>query len=293
MSWIDFVTTTGIHQLHSNTVTKDKPVQKKRIEMDDSAGLARAVAFSVAGYPIYLARTLIQIGYEPAAPDQYGRLPNLFSYIALIREQRGYLSLYTGLRYYLPAVVLKKATYDLMAEVTNHKKETDNCGTSEIIAVCLRESALRIHTTLITYPLVTLGIGYISAAFFGTKDTVEYTLEALYKGIVPKLIIEVTMVWVSIISRRLTASLVEDELGQAIVSRVPPFIVQSFLYPFNVVSTVMADDGRSGVNPKFDHWTECFKYLKQDNQLKRGSSFFYRRSYQYIGGRQHSIKRYF
>lgn len=262
--------------------------------MDDSVGLARSVAFTVAGYPLYLARTLIQIGYEPTPPDEMGRLPNIFSYIAVIREQRGYLSLYTGLRFYLPAVVLKQSSYDLMASVTNHKKDTNQSDASEIIAICLRESALRIHSTIITYPLLTLSIGYISAAFFGTKETVEYTLQSLYKGIVPKLIVEVTMVWVSIISRRLTASLMEDELGQAIVSRVLPFIVQSFMYPFNVVSTVMADNGRSKVNPRFDDWRQCFNYLKQNNQLKRGSSFFYRRDYQIITGSPYSsIKRYF
>lgn len=261
--------------------------------MDDSTGLARAIAFSVAGYPLYLARTLIQIGYEPVEPDQYGRLPNIFSYISIIREQRGYLSLYTGLRYYLPAVILKKLTYDCMATVTNHKREADHCDASEIIAICLRESGLKIQTTLITYPLVTIGVGYISAAFFGTKETFEYTMETLYKGLIPKLIIEVTMVWVSIISRRITVSLLEDELGQAIVSRVPPFIVQSLLYPFNVVSTVMADNGRCGVNPKFDDWRQCFDFLKANNQLKRGSSFFYRRSYHSIVGGKYSIKRYF
>lgn len=262
--------------------------------MDDSAGLARAVAFSVAGYPLYLARTLIQIGYEPKGPDEFGRLPNILAYISIIREQRGYGALYTGLRYYLPAVVLKKTTYDLMASVTSHKKESNQCDASEIIAICLRESALRIHTTLITYPLTTLCVNYISAAFFGVEEAMEYTLEALYKGIIPKLIIEVTMVWVSIISRSLTMGLVEDPLGQAIAARLPPFIVQSFLYPLNVVSTVMADNGRSGVNPKFDRWEDCFKYLRSNSQLKRGSSLFYRRTLTHrVGGNMYSITRYF
>lgn len=259
--------------------------------MDDSAGLARAVAISVAGYPLYLARTLIQIGYEPSRPDHLGNLPNMFSYIGLIKEQRGYMALYTGLRYYLPAVIIKKTSYDLMASVTNHKKETDKSDASEIIAVCLRESALRIHTTLLTYPLVTIGIGYISSVFFGTKEAVEYTVEALYKGIIPKLIFEVTMVWVSIVSRRLTVSLVDDEIGQAIAARVPPFIVQSIMYPFNVVSTVMADNGRSGMNPSFENWQACFQYLQANNQLKRGSSIFYRRTYQVVS--KNVITRYF
>lgn len=261
--------------------------------MDDSSGLARSLAFTVAGYPIYLARTLIQIGYEPVPPNQYGRLPNIFSYITIIREQRGYTALYTGLSYYLPAVVLKQSSYDLMSTVTNHKRDTKESDISEIIAVCLRESALKIQSTIITYPLLTLSIGYISASFFGTKETVEYTIESLYKGIIPKLIIEVAMVWVSVISRRVTAGLVDDELGQAIISRVPPFIVQSILYPFNVVSTVMADNGRSGMNPKFDHWRQCYDYLSLNNQLKRGSSFFYRRDYKTILGSRNSIKLYY
>lgn len=261
--------------------------------MDDSVGLARTVTFSLAGYPVYLARTLIQLGYEPIPPDVHGNLPNVFSYISIIKEQRGYASLYTGFRFYLPAVIIKKSAYDLIASVVNHKKETDRCDTSEIIAICMRESALKIQTTLLTYPLVTLGVSYISASFFGAKETIEYTLESLYRGVIPKLIFEVTMVWVTIISRRLTAGLVDDELGQNIIARVPPFIVASILYPFNVVSTVMADNGISRKNPEFDDWKKCYHYLQSINQLKRGSSFFYRHHYQTIGTGKHSIKRYF
>lgn len=260
--------------------------------MDDSVGLTRAITIGVASYPLYLARTLIQIGYEPTKPDQYGHLPNILTYISIIREQRGYLALYTGLRYYLPAIVLKKSALDLMVKVTNHKRESNTSDASEIIAVCLRESLLKIQTTVLTYPLMTLGIGYISAAFFGTKETVEYTIASLYSGIIPKLIIEVTMVWVSVISRRLTVSLTEDEIGQAIISRVPPFIVQALLYPLNVVSTVMADAGRSGVNPQFDNWRQCIQYLSKINQSKRGSSFFYRRDHS-LPGTRYTIKRYF
>lgn len=265
----------------------------EKTNMDDSTVLVRSAAFIVAGYPLYLARTLIQLGYEPVPPDNNGYLPNIFSYISIIREQRGYLALYTGIRYYSAAVLLKQTSYDLMASVTSHKTDKKDSDVSEIIAVCLRESALKIQSTIITYPLLTLSVGYISAAFFGTKETVEFTVGALYKGVIPKLIIEVTMVWVSIISRRITASLVDDELGQAIISRVPPFIIQSFLYPFNVVATVMADNGISGKNPKFDNWRSCYDYLTINNQLKRGSSLFYRRDYQTILGSKHSIKRYF
>jgi len=250
--------------------------------MDDSTNLARSLAITVAGYPFYLARTLIQIGYEPTPPDKYGRLPNIFTYMTVIRDARGYSALYTGLRYYLPAVILKQSSYEFMASATNHKMDNGKSDASEIIAVCLRESALKIYSTVITYPLLSMSIGYIGAAFFETEGTVEFTFQNLYKGIIPKLIVEVTMVWVTILSRRITANLIDDSLGTAILSRVPPFIVQSFLYPLNVVSTVMADNGRSGANPRFNDWRECYRYLRLNNQLKRGSSYFSRRAhYQY------------
>lgn len=262
-------------------------------KMEDSSGLARSVVLSIAGYPLYLARTLIQLGYEPRQPDEYGRLPNLFTYVTIVKQERGYAALYTGLGYHLAAVVLKKSSYDAMSATTNHKKDIANGGTSEVIAACLRESVFKIYSTLITYPLVTLGIAYISTAFFDAKGTVEYSVGSLYKGLVPKLIIEVTMVWVSIISKRLTVTLIDDEVGQAIVSRVPPFIVQSIMYPLNVVSTVMADNGRSQMNPKFDNWKDCFRFLRANNQLKRGSAFLLRKDYQYLAGSHHAIKRYF
>lgn len=263
--------------------------------MDDTTGLPRTVLVGVGAYPFYLARTLMQLGYEPSEPDEFNRLPNIFTYIALVKEQRGYMALYTGFKYYLPAVVVKKATYNLMATAVNHKMEKSDCDISEFIAVCLRESALRIHTTLLTYPLVTLGVGYISSTFFGTEEKFEYTFKALYSGVLPKLIIEVTMIWVSALSRRLFHDAIEDEIALQIACRVPPFIVQSLLYPLNVVSTVMADNGRSVINPRFENWTECYRYLKMDNQLKRGSSFFYRRNYSTVhsGDRYSIIKRYF
>lgn len=261
--------------------------------MDDSASLGRTLAFAVAGYPVQMARTLMQLGYEPTKPDEFGRLPNIFSYITIIKEQRGCSSLYTGIGYYLPAVLLKQSSYQLLVSFTNHKKDTTHSDASEVIAVCLRESALKIHSTIITYPLITLTVGCISATFLGAKETVDYSVRTLYKGIVPKLIVEVVMIWAGIISRRLTANLIDDDLGQAIISRVPPFIIQALLYPLNVVSTVMADNGNCGLNPSFHDWKQCYQYLKLNNQLKRGSSNFWRRDLRYIADRQNSISRYF
>lgn len=252
--------------------------------MDDSSALARSLSFTVAGYPLYLARTLIQLGYEPVPPTLNGGLPNIFSYLQVIRQDRGYLALYTGMRFVLPAVMIKKCTYDLMSSAIDHKKNVDKADAGEVIAICIKESFLKINSTIITYPITTLTVGYIASTFFGAKEAADYSLAVLYKGIVPKLIFEVVMVWVDIISRRLTVCLVKEETGQAIISRVPPFLAQSLMYPFNVVSTVMVDNGRSRLNPKFDSWSECWTYLSERNELKRGSSLFWRRIRRPVNG---------
>lgn len=255
---------------------------------------SRTVIESTVGYPIYLARTLMQLGYEPQPPDEFGRLPNLFAYITIIRRERGYSALYTGLSYHLAATLIKKSFYDGMSASFKKQEQSPQSGEpSQVMAVCVRESVLKVYSCLITYPLVTLGIGYISTVFFGAKENIDYSVGSLYKGLIPRLILEVAMVWVTTISKSVTESLIQDDFAQDIVARVPPFIVQSLLYPLNVVSTVMADNGRSGMNLKFSNWTECFRYLQSNNQLKRGSAFLFRRDYQYIAGSQIAVRRYF
>lgn len=260
--------------------------------MQDSSGLARSLIVSTVGYPVYLSRMLMQLGYEPREPDQYGRLPNLYTYISIIRRERGFSALYTGLSYHLAAVVVRKASYDALSSPTTRKPTQSPKSISGMMAVCIQESVLKIYSCLVTYPLVTIGIGYVSSVFFGGKETIHMTAENLYKGIVPKLIIEVTMVWVTTISYQLTSLLVQEQFAQDLISRIPPFIVQSLIYPLNVCSTVMADNGRSGMNPKFSNLKSCFHYLKQHNQLKRGSAFLFRQDYQYIAGSNLPIRRY-
>lgn len=234
--------------------------------------LANCVAF----YPINLAKTLIQLGYEPVLPDANGNLPNIFSYISIIKRQRGMTSLYTGLGYSLPAMLLKDANYNFMVALTEHKGVTRHSDTSEVIAVCLRESAFKIYSLVLVHPLTNLSIAYIASTFIGAKD-IEYSVQALYRGIIPRLIFEVAVLWARNISKRMTAELVAPGSGFELTARLPPFLVSSLLYPLNVVATVMCDSGRSGLNPEFDDWRKCFKYLKQTHQLNRGASNFFRR----------------
>jgi len=61
------------------------------------------------------------------------------------------------------------------------------------------------------------------------------------------------------------------------------FLLASTMYPFHVVSTVMACNGTSAasinasaLNPELVDWTEAWKHLSSLGQLKRGSSLLWR-----------------
>jgi len=56
-------------------------------------------------------------------------------------------------------------------------------------------------------------------------------------------------------------------------------VVTQFTYPFNMVSNVMAvkGSGLKGAGPEFAGWYDCYAQLARSNQLKRGSSMFWRR----------------
>ena len=60
------------------------------------------------------------------------------------------------------------------------------------------------------------------------------------------------------------------------------FLASSIFYPMTVVSTTVSVS-RSGLAagypphmPFYRSWTDCFRHLKQENALKRGSSLLFR-----------------
>lgn len=246
--------------------------------MYDDRSYGRILLFTTAGYPINLAKTLVQLGYEPISPDKNGALPNIFTYTRLIRQYKGYLGLFTGFHYTLSATLIKKYAYRTIKDsFTPYRKSIETATFSDLFNIFLRESCSRVGSTFFIYPITTVGIGYISSVFFDTQRPLDYTIAELYNGFMPRAICDLLMIWVEILSTRFLTNLFEDHTAGMILSKLAPFLAYAFLYPLAVVSVVMADDGRSGLNPRFDSWIECWSYLSDINQLKRGSSFFWRR----------------
>jgi len=131
----------------------------------------------------------------------------------------------------------------------------------------------------------------------------EEGLRGYFSGLVPALVADFVVVWGCAIVRYAVLRCLKDALAERhaevakddedesakkaaegvgfILDYAIPFVVSSFSYPFNVVSTVMAVTG-SGLAvsllpfaPNFTHWNDAYSYMKPVG-LTRGSRMFMR-----------------
>jgi len=110
-------------------------------------------------------------------------------------------------------------------------------------------------------------------------------LSCFYVGVVPRLIGEISLIWLSSGIVFMITSTFESNNSAitAYISACVNLLVNTVLYPFHLCSTVLAVNGpgaeslkASQLNPTFDSWREAWKYLAQTGQHKRGSSLIWR-----------------
>ena len=131
----------------------------------------------------------------------------------------------------------------------------------------------------------------------GIRDIYQNSgISGFYAGFMPRFMYDVFVLWSThgllllikgAVLERMTDSDGNIAGGNGLehyVGASVNFIVSSVLYPFNVVSTVMACNGKSAASleaaalegREFMDWSECWKHLSSLGQLKRGSSLIFR-----------------
>ncbi|VDK38915.1 unnamed protein product [Gongylonema pulchrum] len=104
----------------------------------------------------------------------------------------------------------------------------------------------------------------------------------LFSGLIPQLIAEYISIWgihlvLYGIERFARTQNKEEEnvvaSSRKVLHLLAPVFVNSFAYPFQVVSTVMAV---TGSGPPFAIWQDAYNYLLPFGGLKRGSRVFWR-----------------
>lgn len=188
------------------------------------------------------------------------------------------------------------------------KKTLSKEKLKETFDALMRETFCKFLSLAAAYPMQLLVVR--SCAQFIGRETVYdsfrsgirdiYTnsgISGFYAGFMPRFLYDVFVLWsthgILLLIRGLVLDrMVDPETGniagtnglESYVAASVNFLLSSTMYPFHVVSTVMACNGRSAASleaaalegKEFLDWTECWRHLSSLGQLKRGSSLIFR-----------------
>ncbi|KNC34673.1 hypothetical protein FF38_09124 [Lucilia cuprina] len=266
---------------------------------------------SAALHPFEYSKVLIQLGYEPI-PAVPGRsilgkpimiLPNIFQYAGHIRKIDGFYGSYRGLTPKLVGSICsmifsEKIANRLGLQALEYNKDDDLLTDEELylqFKVNLkRDVVLSVSGIVISQPFHVISVRMM-AQFIGRETIYKsimgsmaeiYRTEGLmgfFAGLVPKILCDVAcLVLTSSTVFLLNKYVIKDKVGRQYSAGFTQFAFASILYPLNVVSTCMTVTGsrlmagQPPIMPKYNNWVSCFNDLQARNELKRGSSMFWR-----------------
>ncbi|XP_014231041.1 mitochondrial carrier homolog 2-like [Trichogramma pretiosum] len=270
------------------------------------------IVLNVVTHPLDYAKTLIQIGYEPIDPRQttsiFGKpvlgLPNIFQYVSYIKSVDGLTGCYRGLAPRLCANAIYAIAYDKAVSSVEFEDEPDDSVPIDELEDHKRDKKYvqdffrtligRTVAIVCSHPLEVVTVRMM-AQFVGgeTKyDSIIGSFGEIYKengisgffaGLVPKLVASfTTLVIVNTSTYVLNKYFIHDRELRGFMNATVTFLASTFTYPFLVVSQCMAVNkcgltaGELPMMPVYADWTDCWKHLSRSNQLKRGSSLFFR-----------------
>lgn len=261
------------------------------------------------GHPLAYVRVLMQLGYEPL-PSVRGRnifgkevlfYPNVLRYLQYIFRKEGVLGLYRGFGLTVASKVVNwyaTTKADELFEMPNARSgnENEQPTLNSFIQKNLREVRCQSWGILISHPFQVMALRSM-AQFIGQEQKysswnifqnareiyVNEGLGGFFVGLIPRWLLEVSTILITnaiVHVLRTQISLQRDVLPA--YQYVAAMIAQSVTYPFSVVTTVSAINrsglagARVSVTPVYSNWQDAYKYLRNTQQLKRGSSLFFR-----------------
>jgi len=103
-----------------------------------------------------------------------------------------------------------------------------------------------------------------------------------FSGLIPRLLCEALTISLATLLTQIINNYVIQESSKEMkgyTNGMCSLVVTQFTYPLSLVSNVMAvkGSGLKAEGPAFQNWWQCWTELSRQNQLKRGSSMFWRR----------------
>ncbi|CAP31989.2 Protein CBR-MTCH-1 [Caenorhabditis briggsae] len=262
-------------------------------------------------FPLSTGKTLICAGRNAYF------LPNAFSYMKQLADTRGYTTLWTGLDSAIVSLAVQgiasHRTQQYIDEhypniggpLVNQDKEEDELTDAEsfrrvlrngfrdsVVRVVASASFVKLLKSLATRPSTPLVLRHWELS--GKQEGPG----GLFSGLAPQILGELLVIWgVHLVTHGIQRAILRTEVGDTkqkdeskakaakdvhkFIHTAVPFVVNSFGYPYSVVSSVMAVAG-SGLavsflpySPSFNNWHGAWDYLRPTG-LKRGSRLFLR-----------------
>lgn len=292
------------------TPTAAKPSDLEQKEVNDWIQIGLRLAVSSALHPLDYSKTLIQLGYEPV-PAKTGRTlmgkqvelyPNVFSYIGYIRQNDGFFGMYRGLAPKLAgsfvSMVLSEKIADSLGVPLPQELGDIDLNDEQLLSQfkenLKRDLVVEVSGVILSHPLHVISVRMM-AQFVGKEtlyDSFIGSIVEIYKdngvlgffsGITPKLLFDVLcLVLSSSTVYVLNKYLIKDKVARQYNTSITQFVFSSVLYPLQLISTCMTVTGSklAAGNPPnmtvYNNWRECWDDLHSRDELKRGSSLFFR-----------------
>ena len=288
----------------------------------DWTSFATGFLWTVAWHPVVYTQVLIQLGHEPLKPElsrnmffhEQHQYPNILRYLMYIKETEGYIGLYRGL---VPRVCYKcvdavsNAVFSVSMGVPLELDESDVIAEQfnlELFKHTFKETVIGCLSVVISHPFHVITIRCM-AQFVGQEtiyNTLFSSVKHIYKseglggffeGLASSIAYEIFDIWMTNYFLRAWKILVEDEPNEINGFRSLWKIImnyryfsQQISYPLLVTNTIMVVKGSKlkVENPpyvgfKYNGWIDCLHKVYSNNYSERGSSFFFRRAYPYLG----------
>jgi len=284
---------------------------------NETVNLVLSNCISGALYPATYVKVLIQLGYEPCAPQPavsfFGKpilvLPGIVGYSSHIYQRSGFGKLYDGVFSYLIHKNLTKFVEDGMTKrlADEEVNEEPDLDVKDFLISTAKQTAAKCVAVTVAHPFHVIFVR-TAAQFVGGECTYnslwasishifrEEGVSGFFSGLVPSLLYE-SLVLISTNAMIFLFDSMYTEKNDEL-AHWPPFlfnmIATSIYYPFVVVTNCMAVTdsglaiGQPDYMPRFRRWTQCWRWLSSRNELKRGSGIWFARRYmgpqEIIGG---------
>ncbi|RNA18405.1 mitochondrial carrier -like protein [Brachionus plicatilis] len=288
-------------------------LQKSKKKEPSASSSLTAGLFQTPFYPLSYIKVLIQIGHEPLPPFKsrsiFGReqffYPNNFSYMRYVYSVEGIAGLYRGLGMKIISQSVATYVYDSVnvmldesvdQEQSVEKKDKNEDKIAVFIKQTSKELTARCWGVIFSHPFHVMGLRCMAQFIGGETAYSSWNpfhniaeiyrgegIQGFFSGLIPRILFEAsTIALTSSLAYLIKNYVYEDKEIDALIDLFSSLIANSVTYPLSLVSSISCISGSSIMAARpprmalYASWIDVFKHLYDTNQLKRGSSSFFR-----------------